>query len=108
MATVTFRALVLGAVLAGATTAAEVVGRVGKHVSASRAALAGRRKYRMDERRPGRTARSHSPHQLAERGRRVLVVEELGRLAELGKITRVSRGVYGPPQPKLYAPSAAG
>lgn len=95
-----FRQLVLEAVLAGAATVDNVLAKVGNDVSAARAAVAARREQKKDRKR-GRPMR-RTVHASVSRGQRIAVTEALRRLCDGGKIRRVSRGVYGPPVPKLF------
>jgi hypothetical protein len=69
-------------------------------VSAVRAAAIGRREAKTNRKR-GRPSR-RTLHASVQRGRRLAVTEALRRLASKGKIDRRSRGVYGPPAPRLF------
>lgn len=98
------RATVLAAVLElGECSVGQVVSKVGPSISAAQAASSGRRDRRsMANRKRG----SGVPKvKLADRGISRLVVESLARLAGLGRIRRVSRGVYAPPLPKIFRAS---
>jgi len=89
-----FRSMVENAVLdVGRCTVDRVLAEVGKHIPASKAAVAGRRRQKV---RVGCRIPS------VDRGRRALVAEALCRLAKQGRIRRVHRGVYAPPLLKLF------
>lgn len=100
----------LEAVLAGASTVAEVLAVVGRTISAPQAC---RRCRTADSiiRKPGRSHKSgplqhvRTNREAAARGRRQLVADVLGVLCKRGFITRISRGAYGPLPPKLFQPA---
>jgi hypothetical protein len=89
-------------------TVGQVLARVARHIPASQAVTAGRRRVTHDHRRGADGLRSpiYTLSHLAERGRRTLVGEALKRLARSGKIRRVARGLYGPPLPKVLPMTA--
>lgn len=111
------RSRCLAAVLGiGDCEISEVVARVGQHISAAKAAAAGRRQRRgavtyHSRERPAAKPTGRSPSnkkELQDSGRRRLVSEALMRLARQGKIRRLGHGRYAPPAPKVYRPLEVG
>lgn len=87
------------------TTVAQAVALIGRHVSEAQAVAHGRteeraRKNRTDHR--NYNFRPYDLQKLINRGRTKLIESIVARLSRTGKITRLARGVYGPPVPKLH------
>jgi hypothetical protein len=92
------------------STVSEVLGDVGRYVSATRAVQAADARYRRrvsyDMRRRGHCGcRRPDTTRLIETGKRELVRWALRRLVSEGKLVRLSVGVYGPPLPHVYNPN---
>lgn len=98
------RSMILDAVLAGASSAGEIRKLVGPSITASSAVKAGRRLVKSEQKSGNRTEGELSLRKLSEMGRSKLVHEALSSLTKKGKIARLGRGKYGPPQPKLFEP----
>ncbi len=96
---------VLAAVLAGEQSAADVVQVVGRYISAAQATNSGRQYYRDHAGGKYSVRKQPSMADLLYQGRRRLVCAALGKLKCRGKITRVSKGRYGPPLPRLFNPA---
>lgn len=91
----------------GIITIDQVIARVGRDISASQAAAAGRR-IRACQRREAtkKGLRQGTKRSTAvDIGRRQLIASALCHLCKSGKIRRVSKGCYAPPLPKLYKAS---
>lgn len=96
------RQRVLAAVMGGASTAAEVLRVVGRFITAPQAMLHHRIACKANENRTSKWSRKGTGKKLGRerQGRKHLVTQYLARLAKAGKIARLSRGKYGPPQKK--------
>jgi hypothetical protein len=93
------RSLVVQAVIdLGEATTAQVLARMGLHIPANRAAMAARRKFRMDARAWGRRTGKESVAKLVQLGRRRLVSENLVRAVKLGYLSRARINVYCAPR----------
>lgn len=104
---VPLRRRVVDAVLSlGPCTPAEVIGRVGRHIPAAQAVVAGRAVVRRERKRGKRRYSTYTAAQLIALGVRDLVGENLRRALKQGKLRRLTLGVFAPPEPKLFQESS--
>ena len=95
----------------GPCTIAQVLAGVGRHIPVAQALAAGRTQERSQHNRQRRGKQRGSPDkpwtraQLLQWGRRYKMTETLSRLSKEDKLSSPSKGVYGPPLPKLFKPA---
>ncbi len=95
----------------GPCTIAQITLALGRYISAARAVQEGKRLLVITSTRTDRRYRTnpanpiYTTEHLASGGRRNMVTNNVSELARDGLLARVSRGVYGPPPPKLFQPA---
>ena len=89
----------------GESTVAQVLGAVGRYISATDAVRTGKQRVVADVARQRRSGSStYSQSHLADLGRREMVRCSLRTLLRDGKLIRTARGVYALPPPRIYVP----
>lgn len=111
-----FRSIVLQYILAhGECSIGRVVGGVGKHITATQATRAAMRRIKSTRKRKNKLCRGignragerkeYTHEELILLGKKIMVGETLCDLYKTGLIKRVGKGVYAPPDPKLFVPT---
>jgi hypothetical protein len=95
--------LVLEAVLRlGRCSISQAVAEVAWAIPPVQAAAHGRRERRYNAKQVTGAGVARRKMSLTELGKRVMVKDYLVKLCKRGEVRRVGRGVYAPPEPRLY------